>query len=332
MRAMVYTAPQTLEMREVAMPECASPDDAIVQIEACGIGGSDLHAWHGHDERRPSPIVLGHEAVGTIVEGHDAGQRVAINPLVTCGTCRHCLLGRENLCAERQIISMPPRPGAFADYVTIPMRNLVPVPNHVEPTSAALIEPLACGWHGVRLATEVSKVDLNDAIVVVIGGGAVGIGAALTLDIFGAKNICVLETNPKRHRAIQCAGPFNVLTPEAYASNEGHMPDLVIDAAGFASTRALASSIAGSGSVIVHVGLSDASSGLDVRRITLQEITFIGSNTYSDEDFRDTAAALFEGHYGLLDWIDVRPLSDGPDAFRELGTSETAAPKIVLQL
>ena len=331
MKALVYTAPHSLEMRTITPPSCSSTDDVIVKVEACGICGSDLHAWHGYDDRRPAPLVLGHEAIGTIIEGSDTGQRVAINPLVTCGCCKYCLTGRDNLCAERQIISMPPRPGAFAEYLSIPKRNLVHLPDDVAATAAALSEPLACGWHAVRLATGALKVEISDARIVVIGGGAIGLGAALALDIFGAKDIYVLETNARRHKALKAAGEFTVLDPNTEGSTLNNSADLVIDAVGFGSTRAYASSIASSGGVIVHIGLGDACDGLDIRRMTLQEITFIGTYTYSSEDFRDTAEAIFEGHYGTLDWVDVRPLADGPEAFKEIGDGRAAAPKIILQ-
>ena len=87
----------------------------VVRIGAVGICGSDMHAYLGHDARRPAPLILGHEAAGVIETGARAGTRVTVNPLVTCGTCRYCKDGRDNLCTTRQIISMPPREGGFAD-------------------------------------------------------------------------------------------------------------------------------------------------------------------------------------------------------------------------
>ncbi|MFT7041151.1 MAG: threonine dehydrogenase-like Zn-dependent dehydrogenase, partial [Paracoccaceae bacterium] len=107
MKALVYTGPESLEYRVVLDP--ALGGDALIQVEHVGICGSDMHAWLGHDERRPAPLILGHEAAGLIIDGPGAGTRVTVNPLVTCGVCDDCTAGRENLCAKRQIISMPPR-------------------------------------------------------------------------------------------------------------------------------------------------------------------------------------------------------------------------------
>jgi L-iditol 2-dehydrogenase len=126
----------------------------------------------------PAPLILGHEAAGIVVE---TGQRVTINPLVACGTCSACQAGRDNLCPERMIISMPPREGAFADYVAMRGENLIDVPDHVPLEHAALAEPLACGWHAVRLAEAAIDVAMADARCLVIGGGAIGTGAALAL-------------------------------------------------------------------------------------------------------------------------------------------------------
>jgi L-gulonate 5-dehydrogenase len=111
MKALIYRGWHVLEFSDAADP-VPQPDEVLVAVEAVGICGSDMHAWHGHDERRPAPLILGHEAAGRIVTGPRKGERVTINPLVTCGRCDACVSGRSNVCAARQIISMPPREGA----------------------------------------------------------------------------------------------------------------------------------------------------------------------------------------------------------------------------
>jgi L-gulonate 5-dehydrogenase len=88
----------------------------LLSVEAVGICGSDMHAFLGHDERRPAPLILGHEAAGRMADG----TRVVVNPLVTCGDAPPAGTGRDNICANRQIISMPPREGAFAERLAMP--------------------------------------------------------------------------------------------------------------------------------------------------------------------------------------------------------------------
>ena len=178
MKALVYTALETLEFREMPDP-VPTKGDNLIRVEAVGICGSDMHAYLGHDERRPAPLILGHEVAGIVIEGPLKDKRVTVNPLVTCGMCRACLEGRTNLCPTRQLISMPPREGGFAELLTMPSANLVEVPDDVPLDKAALAEPLAVCWHAVKLCKQVLYTDLTDLRALVIGGGAIGVGSAL---------------------------------------------------------------------------------------------------------------------------------------------------------
>jgi threonine dehydrogenase-like Zn-dependent dehydrogenase len=295
---------------------------------ASGICGSDMHAYLGHDARRPAPLILGHEAAGIVVGGSKDGRRVTINPLVTCGQCNNCRAGRTNLCADRQIISMPPRPGAFADYVAMPDDNLVTVPANVTLEQAALAEPLACGWHGVRLGLAAGVKDGHTVRGLAIGGGAIGLGAALSMKAQGIRDVTIVEPNATRRAFLVEKCGFPVIAPTELADDDSF--DLVVDGVGFAATRATASARARPGGVIVHIGLGEDTGGLDIRRMTLQEITFIGTYTYTAEDFRQTAAAIFDGRLGPLDWLDQRPLSDGAASFGEIRSGKSPAPKIIL--
>lgn len=327
MKALVYLGAEELTFREVPDPTPA-PGEVVVRIESAGICGSDMHAYLGHDERRPPPLILGHEAAGLIVGGARDGQRVTVNPLVTCGRCPACRAGRDNLCPDRQIISMPPRPGAFGELLAIPERNVVAVPDHVTPDQAALAEPIACGWHAVRLAiAHAAPTKLRRALV--LGGGAIGFGAALSLIALGIEDVTIVEPNPLRRAHLALRSGIDVRKPEEIEA----LPDfdLAIDGVGFEGTRAMASERVRPGGVIMHIGLGSAQGGLNLRRMTLQEITFIGTYTYTADDFRATASAIFDGRLGPLDWMEARPLSEGPAAFADIRAGTVAAPKIILK-
>lgn len=323
MKALVYTGVETLAYRDVPNP---SPDvgEVLIRVESSGICGSDMHAYLGHDDRRPAPLILGHEAAGVIIGGPRDGERVTINPLVTCGTCSACVAGRDNLCSTRQIISMPPREGAFADFVTMPETNLVSVPDAVSLDKAALAEPLAVSWHAARLGLEALH-PWADRRAVVIGGGAIGLAAALALKAMEIDDIVVIEPNDVRRAYLN-----DHCGVEAKAEAEGLFA-VVVDAVGYAATRAMASQLASPGGVIVHIGLGEDVGGLDIRRMTLQEISFIGTYTYTAKDFRDTAQAMFDGRLGALDWTEIRPLSDGNTAFRDIRAGLIPNPKIILK-
>jgi threonine dehydrogenase-like Zn-dependent dehydrogenase len=330
MKALVYTGPHALECRDEAEP-LPGNDEVLVRVEAVGICGSDMHAYHGHDSRRPAPLVLGHEAAGRIAGGPNAGRRVAVNPLVTCGLCDACESGAAHLCAARELISMPPRPGAFAEIVRVPERNLVPVPDDLAIEKAALTEPLAVCYHAVNHGTRFLRRPLSAARCVVLGGGAIGLGSALMLAMQGAREISIAEPNAARRRTAARAGEFRCYAPGGPDEPPEGTVDFVVDAVGATATRAAASRLVRPGGVIVHAGLLPGSEGLDVRKITLQEVVFAGTYCYTPLDFRETLAAIASGRLGPLDWFEERTLSEGPRAFHDIDAGATGAAKIVLR-
>ncbi|MGB1035633.1 MAG: zinc-dependent alcohol dehydrogenase [Candidatus Puniceispirillales bacterium] len=324
MKALIYTAPNTLEFAEAGKPIIRA-GDALIRVDSVGICGSDMHAFLGHDDRRPAPLILGHEVAGITTDG----QRVTVNPLVTCGTCQHCVSGRDNLCQTRQIISMPPREGGFAEWLAMPSSNLITVPDYVPLSKAALTEPIACGWHAIRLGKTHLSETTDKSRVLVIGGGAIGVGAALSAKAQGFDDITLVESNALRADYLGSMSDINVLHPDDVLEHDDF--DLVIDGVGIEATRALASATVCPGGVIMHIGLGSASGGIDTRRLTLQEITFIGTYTYTAKDFRETAQTLFDGRLGALDWIEERPLENGQQAFLDIREGQTAVPKLILK-
>ncbi len=328
MKALIYTGPHSLEYRDEIAP-VASERDVLVRVEAVGICGSDMHAYHGHDSRRPAPLVLGHEAAGHLVNGPRTGERVTINPLITCGRCRYCQEGRSHLCRSRQIISMPPRPGAFAELVRIPERNLVIIPHNLSTSDAALAEPIAVAWHAVGNGIAALRRPLRECRVLVMGGGAIGLASALVLRHFGARDLHVAEPNPLRRAAVRAAVSVAAFAPSEDGPDQDTV-DLVIDAVGAEATRAASSVAVASGGVIVHVGLLPGHTGIDIRKLTLQEVALVGSYCYTHSDFEAVVSALAAGHFGPLDWVEERPLAQGAHAFQDLDAGKVAAAKIIL--
>lgn len=328
MPALVYDGPNTLAFRDAPLPE-PRPGEVLVRVAAVGICGSDMHAYHGHDSRRPAPLILGHEAAGEIVSGPRAGERVTLNPLVTDPACPASRAGRPHLSPTRQIISMPPRPGAFAGFVTIPEGNARPIPDTLGMDRAALCEPLAVSWHAVRLGLRKLDTPAGQVRVVVLGGGAIGLAAALVARAHGVAGLALAETNPARRALIAAREGIAVFDPrDGDGPAEG--ADLIVDAVGATATRALSSRAVRPGGVIVHAGLLPGEAGFDIRRITLQEITLTGTYCYTPQDFDATLAALADGRLGALDWFETRPLAEGAQAFADIDAGRAAMPKIVL--
>lgn len=328
MKALVYTAPNEVTFRDEPDPSVA-PGEVLIEVEAVGICGSDMHAYHGHDPRRVPPLILGHELAGRIVEGPGAGARVTVNPLITCGTCEWCLEGRDNLCAHRTMIGMT-RPGGFAQYVSTAARSVVALPDGMPPRVAAVTEPAATALHAVHLAQRALVRPLAECRVLVLGGGAIGLLATLLLQSHGVRHVQVAETNPLRRAAVARATTATVYDPAAEAPAVA-ASDLVIDAVGAKATRSAALAAVKPGGVVMHIGLLDWESEIDMRKLTLAEITLIGTYTYATMDVRAAVRALHEGAFGDLAWVEERPLADGARAFRDLHDGRAGAAKILLR-
>ncbi|MCX7891680.1 MAG: alcohol dehydrogenase catalytic domain-containing protein [Burkholderiales bacterium] len=328
MKALVYTAPNEVTYRDEPEP-VRGEGEAVLRIDAVGICGSDMHAFHGRDPRRVPPLILGHEFCGTIVAGPGQGKRVTGNPLITCGTCEYCVQGRNNLCANRTMVGMT-RAGAFAERMSIPATSLVEMPQDMDPVKAALTEPAATALHALDLATRAARRPLPELALYVIGGGAIGLLTALLARSYGCRRIVLAETNPLRRASAERAAGCRVLDPLAGEAPADGSIDLVIDAVGGGATRKAALAAVKPGGVVLHVGLQDWASEIDMRKLTLAEVTLIGTYTYSTADLRATVKALAEGAFGDLAWVETRPLADGARAFDDLDKGRSAAAKIVL--
>ena len=332
MKALVYTQPCEMQWLERPMPVAAAAE-VVLKIEAVGICGSDMHAWHGHDPRRKPGLVLGHEFVGTISQsaapGFEPGTRWTGNPLITCGSCDYCVQGRNNLCANRTMVGMT-RPGAYAEYMSLPAASLIAMPQEMPAVAAALTEPAATAWHAVNLSARVLARPLHECRVLIIGGGAIGMLAALLLKHLGVDRLTVTELNPLRRAALAGAAGCETIDPRQQSLTDNHY-DYVMDAVGSKVTRQQAFAAVRPGGVIMHIGLQDWASEVDMRKLTLAEITLLGTYTYTTADLRATVDALHRGNFGDLSWVEQRRLEDGPQAFIDLDRGHSASAKIVLR-
>ena len=325
MKALVYTGTQETEIRNVELPSAAA-GQTVIDIAFCGLCGSDMHAWHGHDARRIPPLILGHEIVGIAQTGTFAGKRVAVNPLMTCGTCDQCQSGNEHLCYSRELLGMRV-PGGFAEKVAVNESNLTVISDDLAFVDAALAEPLACAVHAVRLGLEASQHN-TDQKVIVLGGGAIGLLSALVFKHHGFADIKIAETNEGRRAMLAELGGITPYDPLAETGGES-VAHIVLDAVGSSHTRTAASQLVRPGGQIIHIGLQDNNDGLDTRRLTLQEISFQGTYCYQDKDFAAALSLLTEGVIKADFWTDTRPLDAGIQSFWDVHNG-TAPPKIIL--
>ncbi len=146
MHALVYTGTEKIVYKEEKDPT-KKPGETLVKVHASGICGSDMHAYHGKDERRIPPLILGHEFSGTSIDGKFKNKDVVINPLISCENCDYCKNKREHLCPRRTMIGMSTptkRDGGLAELVSVPEQNIFEVPKGLNMKEAALAEPNSC--------------------------------------------------------------------------------------------------------------------------------------------------------------------------------------------
>ena len=332
MKALVYTDTQKLEYKNFNEPNLVN-GESIVKVSASGICGSDMHAYHGKDERRIPPLILGHEISGTIQEGINKGKKVVLNPLITCGDCEYCQYEREHLCKSRLLLGMNrpiERQGGFAELVSIPNKNIYELPEKLHMNKAPIAEPTAVALHAVELGENSLKKKLNNSRVLVIGGGAIGLLSALILEkIKSCSEIFLSEPNKNRAEVSSNTLRSKCLKPNDPLLLENSF-DLIIDSVGLEITRQTAIKLIKPGGSIVHIGLTQPAGEFDFRKATLQEITFIGTYCYTNKDFEKTLELLSTSKLGNLDWIEYRDLSKGAEAFKQIHDGSCSAPKIIL--
>ena len=332
MKALVYTQPNEMQILDRPHPSL-DDGEVVLKIESVGICGSDMHAYHGNDPRRKPGLVLGHEFAGLVEESHSPlfskGQRVTGNPLITCGHCEYCLQGRNNLCANRTMVGMT-RPGAFAQYMSIPADSLIAIPEELSLDAAALTEPGATAVHAINLSMRVMQRPIQECKALILGGGAIGMLSALLLKHYGVDDLTVVEVNPLRRSAIEEHVGCKTINPMQAQITENAY-EFVMDCVGAAPTRNSALAAIKPGGVIMHVGLQDWASEIDMRKLTLAEITLLGTYTYSTIDLKATVDLLARNAFGDLSWVEKRSLDEGPQAFSDLHAGRIAAAKVLLK-
>ena len=332
MQALVYTDIEKLIYREEKNPKLLN-GESIIRVSASGICGSDMHAYHGHDNRRIPPLILGHEVSGIINKGKDIGKKVVLNPLITCGECNYCTNKREHLCPKRIILGMNrpiERQGGFAEYVSIPDKNVYELPKNLDMKEAPIAEPCAVALHAVELGENELSLGLKDSKALVIGAGAIGLLCGLILSkVKKCKEIVIIEPNDNRLKESLKYLDADGLKPNSKNIDRDHF-DIVFDTVGLEVTRQQAIQSIKPGGVIIHIGLTEPSGNFDFRKTTLQEITFIGTYCYTNRDFEKTLNILNNKEIGTLEWIEYRNLKEGASAFKEIHDGKCTAPKIIL--
>ena len=344
MQALVWTAPEKMEMQQQPDPT-PTAGEVVIRVAYAGICGSELSGYLGHNALRTPPLVMGHEFAGEIVElGRDVtaleiGDAVTVNPLTYCGQCRTCRMGLTQLCPQRRLVGAH-RPGAFAQYVSIPAFITHRLPQGMSLRTGALTEPVGVGVRIGRLAGDVAA---ESALI--IGAGPIGLLALQTLKLAGAERVFIADLDPERLAMGGALGGIAISpsSPGLGASEQG--ADLVeivkdatagdgvavsVDAVGTGGTRSQCVAATRNAGTLILSGLHEETSPMPAAAIIRQELTVRGSFAYRAADFAHGLEQLHAGHYRLDPWIVEAPLAEGGDWFRRLVHSPGNVSKVLL--
>lgn len=296
MKVLRLRAHWTIDLTDDPEPQ-PGPGEVILEVDAVGICGSDVHGFAGVTDRRRPGVVMGHEIGGRIVEGAGRGPTtVTVFPQLGCGTCDSCRADLEQLCDSLKIIGVAPdRLGGFAERLPVPAANVVTMPG-ASPVVAALVEPYAVALNAV------SRTEVAGKRVLVVGCGAIGQLVALAATRNGASVVYAYDVTPDR---IALAAELGHVVPDPtddlglwIASNGGPV-DVAFDAVGTDESVAEALACTRPGGVVVEVGLGAPSITLTLQQLVGKQRSLLGSFAYSRSIFERAARELTEGVPGV---------------------------------
>ena len=342
MKALLLTDAKTMSLTDVEEPS-VGPDDVLIAIEACGICGSDIHGYDGSTGRRRPPIVMGHEAAGTVVStGPDVtdlppGTPVTFDSMVSCGVCRFCRDGHRNLCDDRQVIGVScgdyRRHGAFAERIAVPRRIVYRLPQGMPMEHAALIEAVSVAVH----AAAITPIELGDTAVI-IGAGMIGLLAVQAVRAAGAGRVIAVDLSDRRLETAASVGADELINAsridvvqKILGLTDGRGADIAMEVVGTTPTIKTAIESVRKGGTVTLVGNVTPTIELPLQSVVTREIRLHGTCGCNGE----YPACIDLMNRGI---IDVSPLitsqialADGPAWFDRLHAGDDSQMKVVVR-
>lgn len=344
MKALELVEYGRFEYKEYPVPEIRS-DEVLVGVAACGICGSDVHGMDGSTGRRIPPLIMGHEAAGTIVAVGDGvdpsqwrvGDRVTFDSTVYCGECWHCKRGEVNLCDNRMVLGVScgdyRRHGAFAEYVAVPQRILYALPEQITFEQAAMVEAVSVAVHAVGR----SPVSLGDSVVVV-GAGMIGLLCLQAVRAAGCGKTFVVDLDESRLELARELGADVCLNPSAAdvvdivrSETSGRGADLSLEAVGITPTINLAVTCLRKGGSSTLVGNIAPTVELPLQEVVTRQLSLIGTCASAGE-YPACLDLIARGVIRVDPLISkARPLSEGAEWFAKLHRGEPGLTKVILK-
>lgn len=328
MRALVYTAPEKVELADYPRPTLAA-GDAEVWVEVAGVCGSDISGFLGHSAIRKPPLILGHEFVGQLADG----RRVVANPLISCGRCTACLSGGQNLCDSWRLLGAGQTQGTFAESVAVPSDQIYPLPQTMPSALAIFTEPLANAVHMFRLISPAPLFRLA-----IVGAGTMGALTVALSRLLGARETLVVDVNDQRLKIMKSIGAetaINTGSPEGILEAHrlaGRGFDVVIDASGSTAARQMAFDLCRSGGQVCLLGMAAQHSEVNFVGSIRKEHRIVMSFAYTPVDFRRALDLLIAREVDLMRWMESMPLEKGQQALEKMSRAPGATLKMVLEV
>lgn len=341
MKSLLLSEYSHLEIADMPQP-AVGHGEVLVRVEACGICGSDVHGYDGSSGRRIPPIVMGHEAAGTVeaigdgVTKYKKGDRVTFDSTVYCGECVYCRRGQINLCDNRQVIGVScgdyRRHGAFAEYVVVPERIMYPLPSNIGFDEAAMLEAVSVALHGVK----VSMV-MGGETALVVGAGMIGLLTLQAARAAGCSRVFISDVDDTRLKlakqvgadeALHCSGAE--LVKQIHRLTDGRGVDLALEAVGRNETVAGAIDCTRKGGTVTLIGNIMPEVTLPLQKVVTRQLKLQGSCASSGE-YPEAIELIANGSIKVKPLITaVASLEEGPRWFERLHSHEPNLMKIIL--
>jgi L-iditol 2-dehydrogenase len=338
MKAAVWHGGKDVRIEELPDPK-VNIDEVLVRVRSAGICGSDAHAFEGKSKRRVPPLILGHEFagvvadVGTGVLDFQNGDRVVVEPIISCGACEPCSNGRTNICLEIRLIGLH-IPGAFAEYIAVPASKCYKLPDSVSFDEATLVEPLSVATHAVNMTP--TRVGDN---LLVIGSGVVGL---LVLQVARHRvggNVFVSDLIDHKLDLAKRLGANEVIhsaredvTKRVGELTKGKGVDAVIEAVGVQDTLQQALTVVKRGGDVTITGLLEQMIQVDIMKLVTNEITIRGDYCYTSAEFKASLDLVATGTVQLKPLITHSfPLTDIAKAVDVLTEGKEEHIKVLLR-
>lgn len=342
MKSLVLEKYNEFTVRDTEIPELA-PGWVLIKVEACGICGSDVHGMDGSTGRRQPPVIMGHEASGTIhqitpeVAGWKVGDRVTFDSTISCGQCFHCKRGEINLCDNRRVLGVScdeyRQNGAFAEFVVVPSHILYVVPENLTYEQAAMVEAVSVAVH----ATAISHVQPND-IAVVIGCGMIGLLCIQALKAAGCGKVIAIDQVQEKLETAKNLGAdvaIHSSDPELMSKikQETHQrgADLVLEAVGIETTVNMAIECVRKGGTVTLVGNLAPEVKFPLQKVVTRQIRVQGSCASAGE-YPLCLELISSGKINVDGMISkVAPIEEGNEWFHRLHAKEPGLMKVILK-